>query len=106
MVVMTVDTMAVVATTMVVAMEDTTMVVEDTTTAVEDTTMVVDDTTMVVEDIMAVVVVEEDIAGMAAVVVDVTTTEGAGVAALLQRQLHTNKLMRPKLTTDLGINCD
>ena len=70
------------------------MVVEDTTTVVEDTITVVDDTTVAAA-------VEEAIVDMVAVVVDVTTTEGAGVAALMQRQLHTNKLMRPKLTTDI-----
>ena len=96
--------------------EDTTTVVEDTITVVdvEDTTTVVDvegtTTEVDVEDITMVVDVEgtttvvdvegttvavaeavEEAAGMVAVV-DVTTTEGASVAAHLQKQLHTNKL--------------
>ena len=74
---------------MVVMIMDTTMADEEVTAMVE-----------AVEGITTVVVMEETIAGMVAAVVDVTTTEVAGAAALLQRQLLTNK---PKLTIDLRI---
>nr|WP_223112036.1 hypothetical protein [Salmonella sp. S152_61454] len=100
MVVMIVDTtiMDVEGITMV----EGTMADEEVTTMVEVTTADEEVTTTVeaVEGITTVVVMEETIAGMVAAVVDVTTMEVAGAAALLQRQLLTNK---PKLTTDLGI---
>lgn len=60
------------------------------------------DTTMVdMEVTTTVAAMDVDVAGMAAVVVDVITMEVAGVAALLQRQPYINKLMRSKPTIDL-----
>ena len=55
---------------------------------------------MTTVDTTMVAAVEEDVAGMGAVVVVVTTMEGADVAAVLKRQQHISNLMRSKLITD------
>ena len=86
---------------MVVMIVDTTMVDAEGITMVEGTMADAEVTTTVEVGITTVVAVEETIAGMVAAAVDVTTTEVAGAAALLQRQMLTNK---PKLTIDLRIS--
>ena len=96
---------------MVMMITDTTMedAVEVTTVVDVAVTMVVDvavTTVVVVVEATTVAAVEEDIAGMVVAVVDDTTTADAGAAALLQRQLLTNKLKRLKLTTDISMHVD
>ncbi|KAD7116868.1 hypothetical protein E3N88_04136 [Mikania micrantha] len=80
-----------------VTMIGTIMIMDITLADMEDIAMVD------MESRTMVGVIDEGISGMVVVVTEITFIEDAGVALLLKRQSHTNKLMRHKLTIDLSM---